>query len=116
MIHVKVLIRDVRIGTPAGLTAFMIAMKRVLHELSEREKSQEWERLTIPAGEFIALFTAALLTLGLLFGPPTLAGAARNGVLATVATFSGAVGQIEMMGSRMEAKASEQAAAPAKAK
>ena len=86
-------------------------MKRVLHDLSEREKSQERERLTIQAGEFIALFTAALLTLGLLFGPPTLVSMARNGVLATVAAFWGAVTQLGMIGSRMEAKASEQAAA-----
>ena len=94
----------------------MIAMKRGLHDLSELEKSQERDQLMIPAGEFIALFTAALLTLGLLFGPPTLASVVRNAALATVATFSSTVTQIGMIGSRMEAKASEQTAGAAKAK
>ncbi len=64
----------------------------------------------IPAGEFVALFTGALLTLGLLFGPPALKSTARNAALATAATFSDAVTQIGMIGSRMEAKASEQTA------
>ena len=68
----------------------------------------------IPAGEFVALFTGALLTLGLLFGPPVLASAARNAALATVATFSNAVTQTGMIGSRMEAKASEHGAGAAK--
>jgi hypothetical protein len=94
----------------------MIAMKRGLHELSEREKSQVQDRLTIPVGEFIALLVAALLTLGLLFGPPTLASVARNTALATIATFSSAVTQIGMIGSRMEARASEPTAGAAKAK
>ena len=68
----------------------------------------------IPAGEFVTLFVGALLTLGLLFGPPTLASAARNVVLATVATFSGAVAQISITGDRMEARASEQSAVAGK--
>jgi len=96
--------------------AFIIAMKRGLHDLSELEKSQVQDRLMIPAGEFIALFAAALLTLGLIFGPPTLAGVARNAAVATVGTFSSAVSQLGMIGSRMEAKASEQSAGAAKAK
>ncbi len=70
----------------------------------------------IPAGEFIALFTGALLTLSLLFGPPTLASAARNAALATVETFSCAVTQIGMIGSHLEARASEQTAGAAETK
>jgi len=36
----------------------------------------------IPIGEFVALFMCAMLTLSLLFGPPTFASAIKNGMLA----------------------------------
>jgi hypothetical protein len=36
----------------------------------------------IPLGEFVALFICAVLTLSLLFGPPTFATAIKNGMLA----------------------------------
>ena len=91
-----------------------VAMKRDPHELSEREKSQLQEELLIPTGEFVALFIGALLTLGLLAGPLTLAGATKNVLVASVATFSGAVAHVATMGSRMEARASDQSAVSAK--
>lgn len=89
-------------------------MKRGLHELSEREKSQAQDQLMIPMGEFAALFAGALLVLSLLFGPATLKSAARHVALASVATFSGAIGQIGTIGTRMEARASEHGVASGK--
>ena len=66
-----------------------MAMKRGLHELSEPGRAQD--QLMIPTDELGALFASGLLTLGLLFGPPTLASGARSVVLATVTTLSGAI-------------------------
>ena len=53
-------------------------MKRALHELSEVEKSKVLEGLAIPVGEFAAMFSAALMTLALLFAPATIVTAARK--------------------------------------
>ena len=83
-------------------------MKRALHELSEVEKSKVLEGLAIPVGEFAAMFSAALMTLALLFAPATFVTAARNVVVTTVASASSAVSQIVTIGSRMTARAAEQ--------
>ena len=91
-------------------------MTRGVHELSEYEKRQAQDRLMIPIGEFVALLIGAVLMLGLLFSPPTLAGAAKDVVQATAATFSGAIAQIGTLGTRMEARASERDAAAGKPK
>jgi len=80
-------------------------MNRDPNELSEREQRQVQDELMIPTGEFVALFASGLLTLGLLFGTQTLASAARGVVLATVTSISGAVTEIELIGSSMEARA-----------
>jgi TctA family transporter len=52
-------------------------MKGDPSELSERERNLARDELIIPTGEFVALFTGALLTLGLLAGPRTLVSAAK---------------------------------------
>ena len=83
-------------------------MKRALHELSEVERNEVLEGLTIPVGEFGAMLGAALMTLALLFAPATFVTAARNVVVSTVATASIAVSQIVTIGSRMTARAAEQ--------
>lgn len=83
-------------------------MKRALHELSEVERNEVLEGLTIPVGEFGAMLSAALLTLALLFAPATFVTAARNVVVSTVATASITVSQIVTIGSRMTARAAEQ--------
>ncbi len=85
----------------------MIAMKRGLHELSDLERIELRDGLMMPAGEFVAMFAGALLTLGLLVGTATLSGAARQVVLTTAARLSDAMTQIGMIGTRMEAEASE---------
>lgn len=82
----------------------MSAMKRDLHELSESELNELQDRLMIPAGEFVAVFAGAVLTVGLVFGPPTLASAARHVVLATAGAISGTFAQLGTIGSRVEAK------------
>lgn len=43
-------------------------MKTNFQELSERERAQAAEALMIPTAEFVALFTAAILLLGIVFG------------------------------------------------
>ena len=42
-------------------------MKRALHDLSEAEKNKALDDLITPVGEFGMMFTAALMTLTLLF-------------------------------------------------
>ena len=57
-------------------------MKYDLHEPSGTHFIRAQEDLMIPIGEFVALFMCAMLTLSLLFGPPTFASAIKNGMLA----------------------------------
>ena len=57
-------------------------MKYDLHEPSGAHFIRAQEDLMIPIGEFVALFICAVLTLSLLFGPPTFASAIKNGMLA----------------------------------
>jgi hypothetical protein len=57
----------------------------------------------IPAGEFVALFTAALLTLGLLAG---LTSGTKIGLISSATARSGAAARIAMMGSHTDARAS----------
>ena len=57
-------------------------MKYDLHEPSGTHFIRAQEDLMIPLGEFVALFICAVLTLSLLFGPPTFATAIKNGMLA----------------------------------
>jgi hypothetical protein len=59
-----------------------ISMTRDLHEPYRTHLIQAQDDLSIPAGEFVALFISALLTLSLLFGPPTFASVRKNGMLA----------------------------------
>jgi len=82
-------------------------MRRDLDELSERGRRQAQEELIIPAGEFVALFTAALLTLGLLAGPVTLASTAKTALIASATTLSDSFAQMAM---HMDARASDQSA------
>ncbi len=73
--------------------------------LSDQPSNRDlYEKLTIPAGEFVVLFMAAIMLLGLVFGSPTLAGAAKTIVADLVATLSHASKRLERS---MEAKASE---------
>jgi hypothetical protein len=88
----------------ARLRAFTSAMMREIHELSESDLRELRERLTIPAGEFVAVFVGALLTLGLLFGPAALTNAARHVVFASAGAISGTFAQIGTIGGRVEAK------------
>jgi hypothetical protein len=44
------------------------SMKANPQELPERKRAQDVEALMLPAGEFIALFAAAILLLGVVFG------------------------------------------------
>ena len=57
-------------------------MKYDLHEPSGTRFIRAQDDLMIPIGEFVALFICAVLTLSLLFGPPTFANAMKNGRLA----------------------------------
>ena len=57
-------------------------MTRDLHEPFRTSLIQAQDDLSIPAGEFVAWFISALLTLSLLFGPPTFASVRKNGLLA----------------------------------
>ena len=57
-------------------------MKHDLHEPSGTHFIRAQEDLMIPIGEFGALFICSVLTLSLLFGPPTFASAIKNGMLA----------------------------------
>jgi hypothetical protein len=82
-------------------------MKRSLHELSERERSQAREELMIPTGEFLGLFTAALLTLGLIAGSLTLVSAPKAAMRASAATLSSAVAHKGMTPSQIESKAAD---------
>jgi len=82
-------------------------MGRPLHELSDLKKEQTQDKLLIPAGEFVALLAAAVLMLGLVFGPATLGGTARNALFATVASFSRAINEFGSMGSQVEARTSQ---------
>jgi hypothetical protein len=84
-------------------------VQRGLHELSDRELSEALSDLTIPAGEFVALFFAGvLLSLSFLLGPSTLVSATRGLVAATIATSSGAITQISTTMDRpLEAQASD---------
>jgi len=43
-------------------------MKANPEELPERKRAQDVEALMLPTGEFVALFAAALLLLGIVFG------------------------------------------------
>ena len=89
-------------------------MKRALHDLSEAEKNKALDDLITPVGEFGVMFTAALMTLTLLFAHATIVAAARSVVVTTVATASSAIPQIVTIGSRMTARAAEQNAASQK--
>jgi hypothetical protein len=84
-----------------------IAMKRNFQELTERERIRAREELMLPAGELLALFTAGLLTLGLVAGSLTLISAPKSPTRASVAGFSGAVVHKGMTASRIEAKAAD---------
>jgi hypothetical protein len=64
------------------LTNYRISMKYDLHEPSGTRFIRAKDDLMIPIGEFVALFICAVLTLSLLFGPPTFANAMKNGRLA----------------------------------
>jgi len=57
--------RRVEPGVSASVCVFM---KTNLQELSDRERAEEAEALMIPTAEFVALFAAAVLLLGIVFG------------------------------------------------
>ncbi len=76
-------------------------MKRPSDQPSNRDV---YEELTVHAGEFVALFMAAIMLLGLVFGSPTLPGAAKSIVADLVAPLSHASKRLERS---MEARASE---------
>ena len=85
-------------------------MKGDPSELSERERNLARDELIIPTGEFVALFTGALLTLGLLAGPRTFVSAAKVVLFASATTVSDVFAHMAMVGSHMDAKASDQSA------
>ncbi len=76
-------------------------MKRVLDQPSKRDA---YEELTIPTGEFVALFMAALMVLGLFFSSSALPEVAKTIVADMAASLSHASTSVE---SSMEARASE---------
>jgi hypothetical protein len=83
-------------------------MKHDVDELSEQDQRRAYEELTIPTGEFVALFASALMLLALFFGTATLSGAAKAVAADVAATFSRASAQIRTVGTHLEARASEQ--------
>jgi hypothetical protein len=85
-------------------------MKHDLDELSEQDQRRAYEELTIPTGEFVALFASALMLLALFFGAATLSGAAKAIAADVAATFSRASAEIRTVGTHLEARASEQGA------
>jgi len=53
---------------PKAVVCVCVSMARNLQELSEREQAEEAEALLLPTAEFVPLFAAAAVLLGLVFG------------------------------------------------
>jgi hypothetical protein len=89
-------------------------MKHDLNEFSEQDQRRAYEELTIPTGEFVAVFASALMLLAIFFGTATLSGAAKAIAADVATTFSRASTQIStqirIVGTHQEARASEQSA------
>ncbi len=83
-------------------------MKHDVDELSEQDQRRAYEELTIPTGEFVALFASALMLLALFFATATFSAAAKAIAADVAATFSHASAQIRIVGAHLEARASEQ--------
>jgi hypothetical protein len=86
-------------------------MRRSLHDLTDRERSQLQDSLALPIGEFAALIIGALLTLAFFLGPAELATDARDIVRAAAANVTGAASQV---GNRQEARAADHNPPPAR--
>jgi hypothetical protein len=90
------------------LHCVVVAMKRPLHDLSDRERIELQETLNIPVGEFAALLIGAFLTLSFFFMPSQLATEAKNIAIATAGSVSEGLTHL----GRVEARAAERNAAP----